>query len=69
MRSGDDAHLPVIGRDKANVKMDIGRRGFLGGMVAAVAATADSMPSARPPGFRLLEVADDFSYSWNFVVV
>ena len=49
--------------------MDIGRRGFLGGMVAAVAATADSMPSARPPGFRLLEVADDFSYSWNFVVV
>lgn len=24
---------------------------------------------ARPPGFRLLEVADDFSYSWNFVVV
>ena len=23
----------------------------------------------RPPGFRLLEVADDFSYSWNFVVV
>ena len=24
---------------------------------------------ARPPGFRLLEVADDFSYSWNFIAV
>ncbi len=34
--------------------MDIGRRGFLGGMVAAVAATADSMPSV-PEGMRLYE--------------
>jgi 3',5'-cyclic AMP phosphodiesterase CpdA len=24
---------------------------------------------ARPPGFRLLEVADDFSYSWNFIAI
>ena len=30
----------MIGSDKANVKMDVGRRGFLGGIVAAVAATA-----------------------------
>ena len=46
----------MIGRNKANVKMDIGRRGFLGGIVAAVAATADSMPSA-PRGKPTLRIA------------
>ena len=46
----------MIGRDKANVKMDIGRRGFLGGMVAAATATADSMPSA-PEGKSTLRIA------------
>ena len=24
---------------------------------------------ARPQGFRLLEINDDFSYSWNFIAV
>jgi hypothetical protein len=33
--------------------------------VEAVCANFD----ARPPGFRLLEANDDFSYTWNFIAV
>ena len=36
--------------------MDIGRRGFLGGIAAAFAATAESMPSA-PEGKSTLRIA------------
>jgi len=43
-------------------------RGYRNITMLGTEATCSNF-DARPPGFRLLEIADDFSYSWNFIGV
>lgn len=43
-------------------------RGYKNLVILGAEATCDNF-DIRPQGFRMFEVNDDFSYSWNFVEV
>ena len=55
-----DGGTPTLPECRGFATTSIGRRGFLGGIVAAVAATANSMPSAPEgkPALRIAHVGD-----------